>query len=139
MFSRQDEIPKAHQRTCHWIFSSLNRRGPGEIHHKAYRYNCGDANKADDTSARVTSTTNSETSASDNQNSDDHIQSQVWSSFVDWLEHDDEIYWLNEKPGSGKFTLMKYMTSEFQTKCSTIESLDKRFGLCDLVVTSFFF
>lgn len=41
-----------------------------------------------------------------------------WSSFPTWLKQkDQEIYWITGKPGSGKSTLMKYITEnpELQT------------------------
>ncbi|KAK3988997.1 hypothetical protein QBC44DRAFT_396840, partial [Cladorrhinum sp. PSN332] len=36
-----------------------------------------------------------------------------WSSFPQWLEEDTkEIYWITGKPGSGKSTLMKFLTDQ---------------------------
>ncbi|KAI8689233.1 NACHT domain-containing protein [Fusarium keratoplasticum] len=39
-----------------------------------------------------------------------------WDSFVDWLESKCHIYWISGKPGSGKSTLMKFVSSNPKTK-----------------------
>ncbi|KAG7419697.1 hypothetical protein Forpe1208_v003185 [Fusarium oxysporum f. sp. rapae] len=44
-----------------------------------------------------------------------------WDSFTDWLVSDQPIYWISGNPGSGKSTLMKYLsenrkTSKYLTK-----------------------
>ncbi|KAL8739517.1 MAG: hypothetical protein Q9190_007688 [Brigantiaea leucoxantha] len=36
--------------------------------------------------------------------------------FVDWLESDNELFWISGKPGSGKSTLMKYIVNAAKTK-----------------------
>ncbi|KAI9685267.1 MAG: hypothetical protein M1822_004640 [Bathelium mastoideum] len=36
---------------------------------------------------------------------------RTWSSFVDWLGSESQLYWITGKAGSGKSTLMKYITS----------------------------
>ena len=35
---------------------------------------------------------------------------------MDWLQSDDHIFWISGKPGSGKSTLMKYLTENQRTK-----------------------
>ncbi|MDI1486729.1 MAG: hypothetical protein OHK93_005990 [Ramalina farinacea] len=37
-------------------------------------------------------------------------QLRMGSSFADWLENGKDVYWLSGKPGSGKSTLMKYLS-----------------------------
>ncbi len=50
---------------------------------------------------------------------DDAEQSQMWSSFPDWLETDsDNVYWITGKPGSGKSTMMKYLSNQEQMQLS---------------------
>ncbi|CAM1506089.1 Fc.00g057300.m01.CDS01 [Cosmosporella sp. VM-42] len=39
----------------------------------------------------------------------------TWSSFIDWLEGGDDLYWITGKPGSGKSTLMKYLFTSPRT------------------------
>jgi hypothetical protein len=41
---------------------------------------------------------------------------QPWSNFVSWLREGTGIYWVNGKAGSGKSTLMKYISEETITK-----------------------
>ncbi|KAI9666492.1 MAG: hypothetical protein M1821_004428 [Bathelium mastoideum] len=36
---------------------------------------------------------------------------RTWSSFVHWLGSDSQLYWITGKAGSGKSTLMKYVSS----------------------------
>ena len=38
-----------------------------------------------------------------------------WDSFKTWLEHGEDIYWVNGKAGSGKSTLMKFIISDQRT------------------------
>ncbi|CAF3446889.1 hypothetical protein QX201_004399 [Fusarium graminearum] len=45
-----------------------------------------------------------------------------WDSFPDWLSSDEPCYWISGNPGSGKSTLMKYLsgnckTSKYLKKC----------------------
>lgn len=39
-----------------------------------------------------------------------------WSNFVEWLRHDNGLYWVSGKAGSGKSTLMKYVYNHAQTR-----------------------
>lgn len=45
---------------------------------------------------------------------DDEI-SRPWDSFSDWLKHGQKVYWINGKAGSGKSTLMKFITKDERT------------------------
>jgi len=55
--------------------------------------------------------------------------------FVDWLKAGDGIYWISGKPGSGKSTLMKFITSHR----STIRYLSGWAGSRQLVLAKHFF
>ncbi|TGO77361.1 hypothetical protein BELL_0111g00060 [Botrytis elliptica] len=35
-----------------------------------------------------------------------------WTNFMEWLQNDNSIYWINGKAGSGKSTLMKFISDE---------------------------
>ncbi|PVH96950.1 hypothetical protein DM02DRAFT_101777 [Periconia macrospinosa] len=39
----------------------------------------------------------------------------VWSPFTDWLHSDEIFYWISGKPGSGKSSLIRYLTSDPRT------------------------
>lgn len=39
-------------------------------------------------------------------------QTHAWDNLSQWLESDDQIYWITGKMGSGKSTLMKYISQE---------------------------
>lgn len=74
-----------------------------------------------------------------------------WANFCEWLEAPDkQLYWITGKPGSGKSTLMKYISEseddEHTTgsgkpdnlpRCSSF--LQKWAGSCPLVVASYYF
>ncbi|RAH54201.1 hypothetical protein BO85DRAFT_428055 [Aspergillus piperis CBS 112811] len=56
-------------------------------------------------------------------------------NFVDWLRHDNGLYWISGKPGSGKSTLMKFLAGHEQTQ----EHLNTWSGGNKLVLASFYF
>jgi hypothetical protein len=41
---------------------------------------------------------------------------QKWSSFVEWLSSNQDIYWITGKPGAGKSTLMKFLIRDSRTE-----------------------
>ena len=56
-------------------------------------------------------------------------------SFVDWLAHGNDIFWIKGKAGSGKSTLMKFL-SHHQETTKVLESWSRQ---QKLVVASFYF
>lgn len=58
-----------------------------------------------------------------------------WSSFVEWLSGDQNLYWVTGKPGSGKSTLMKYIIVDERT----CDNLNKWADGKELVLSSFYF
>lgn len=60
-----------------------------------------------------------------------------WDNFVNWLEKGQGIYWINGKAGSGKSTLMRFLTQEEYER--TMESLRKWSGTKNVISLSFFF
>ena len=40
----------------------------------------------------------------------------AWDSFTKWLRSDENLYWISGKPGSGKSTLVKFITGEEKTR-----------------------
>jgi hypothetical protein len=54
---------------------------------------------------------------------------------VDWLEHENRVYWMSGKAGSGKSTLMSYITSEPRTE----KALTVWAEPSELIMASFFF
>ncbi|KAJ3542099.1 hypothetical protein NM208_g4032 [Fusarium decemcellulare] len=57
------------------------------------------------------------------------------SSFVQWLTSADDMYWISGKPGSGKSTLMKYLSTHEDTE----KLLSNWAGENFLIVAEFFF
>ncbi|KAL8827522.1 MAG: hypothetical protein Q9191_003134 [Dirinaria sp. TL-2023a] len=110
IFARQDDIPKSHEGTCHWIFASNKVETRGELR-----------------------------SDSDVESNPESARSLPLSDFTDWLENGAEPYWLSGKPGSGKSTLMKYISTEFREFCQSNAVLSPWADGENLVVCSFFF
>ncbi len=58
-----------------------------------------------------------------------------WDSFIQWLESDQNVYWINGKAGSGKSTLMSFLCHHPRTKISLRVWSRKR----SLLMPRFFF
>lgn len=58
-----------------------------------------------------------------------------WTNFVDWLQNDDQLYWITGKAGSGKSTLMKYIYGHPRT----MRLLSTRDKSLPIVTAGFFF
>lgn len=58
-----------------------------------------------------------------------------WTHFVQWLESDENLYWITGKAGSGKSTLMKYLFNDTRT----LEHLNIWASGRPLLVAAFFF
>jgi ABC-type lipoprotein export system ATPase subunit len=57
------------------------------------------------------------------------------TTFVQWLQSDDDLYWISGRPGSGKSTLMKFLCTHQQTK----EHLKAWAKSDDVIVAEYFF
>jgi hypothetical protein len=69
-----------------------------------------------------------------NKSQEEDIE-QTWDSFVDWLQNGKGCYWINGKAGSGKSTLMKYISNEPATR----NALAAWAGPKRLCIASFYF
>jgi len=58
-----------------------------------------------------------------------------WNNFTDWLKGSEDVYWITGKPGSGKSTLMKFLSGDERTKEAALEWS----GESELVTAGFFF
>ena len=72
--------------------------------------------------------------------------SQKWACFTDWLESDSQLYWITGKAGSGKSTLMKFITQYEVARDGSItrikecgQYLSKWAANRRLIVASFYF
>ncbi|KAI4262467.1 MAG: hypothetical protein L6R42_002358 [Xanthoria sp. 1 TBL-2021] len=112
IFARRDDIARSHEGTCRWIF------GPTQAGNEAESMR-GSSN------------------ASFQRRDVEETRAQPWSNFKDWLEGDsNDPYWLSGKPGSGKSTLMKYISTELSSYCQSHDTLS---AWGDAVTCSFFF
>lgn len=67
---------------------------------------------------------------------DPSIGAKPWSNFNDWLRSEDaEIYWISGRAGSGKSTLMKYISEHPQTH----QNLSHWAGTMPYITAGFFF
>jgi hypothetical protein len=68
-----------------------------------------------------------------------------WVSFRDWLESDHNLYWITGKAGSGKSTMMRYISHPYPRqgqqfpRSRSHEYLERWAGSKKLVVASFYF
>ena len=62
-------------------------------------------------------------------------EDRSWSSFIEWLECGNGIYWINGKAGSGKSTLMKYLYDHHRTR----DCLGRWSNAMPLDLAAFFF
>ncbi|KAI4169210.1 MAG: hypothetical protein LQ343_005872 [Gyalolechia ehrenbergii] len=112
IFARQDDIARSHEGTCRWIF------GPPQ---------------AGDEARSMTASSQGSIPAEPLED----CRAQPWSNFKHWLERkSSDPYWLSGKPGSGKSTLMKYVSTEFTKHCRLHETLS---AWVDAITCSFFF
>ncbi|KAF7536583.1 hypothetical protein G7054_g4457 [Neopestalotiopsis clavispora] len=61
--------------------------------------------------------------------------SRTWSNMSQWLESDDDLYWITGKPGSGKSTFVKFLS----TNPKTFRFLQTWSGPLPLIVAKFYF
>ncbi|PMD13519.1 hypothetical protein NA56DRAFT_611964 [Hyaloscypha hepaticicola] len=66
---------------------------------------------------------------------DPPLKNQNWSSFVQFLEGDQNLYWITGKAGAGKSTLMKFISDHYRTK----QLLRKWAGWKSLYIFNFYF
>lgn len=66
---------------------------------------------------------------------DDIHGSTPWPSFVEWLQHGSDVYWINGKAASGKSTLMRFICGH-----NTTSKLLKQWAApLPLVIAKFYF
>ena len=117
ILARQEQISDAHLGTCRWIFCAADSN-PGGLQGEG----------------RTDISSNEELAQRIDWRADDERLPR-WSNFVDWLENGEGVYWINGKPGSGKSTLMNFITSEDRTK----ELLTNWSKSGNLIMIRFFF
>jgi len=62
-----------------------------------------------------------------------------WSNFRGWLESPSQLYWITGKAGSGKSTLMKYISSTKHDDGGCHQYLSRWAGNCRLILSRFYF
>ncbi|EEU48262.1 uncharacterized protein NECHADRAFT_75653 [Fusarium vanettenii 77-13-4] len=100
MEERKNQIDENYPRTCHWIFEEPDEESDSEslLWGSTISYDDG-----------YGGTSVPPCSCSERREI-------LWDSFTDWLGSGDPIYWISGKPGSGKSTLMKFVSSNPKTR-----------------------
>lgn len=144
LYSRQENIPVAYEGTCQWIFTDTGRDEKMErqpwpnladwFEHgtsvSAHHYNSTHTLKFP--GFRLMPYLGCE--ASIEESSSPKVTLSTHCPILTNPAKGDEPYWLSGKPGSGKSTLMKYITEEFWSHLRNREALNSK-----NVVASFFF
>ena len=137
--SRFEDIAESHDGTCQWVFRSSRIRADTE--------NLGQASLSDPHAASSSEDpliNNSRSSLSSISFEDvrhlAEIRVRPWDNFEEWLRSDgDNPYWLSGKPGSGKSTLMKYISTKFHDYCQSLEPSSPWSSPHDVIICSYFF
>ena len=145
ILSRKEQIPDAHRGTCRWIFDSAESdiAGPGGTGNgicKLDEENRYGADSEVPNSKQVAELVGGGINERAHRGkhaeaSGKSLQTQPGSNFLEWLWYNQGVYWINGKPGSGKSTLMSYLTDHERT----IEALQTWAKGSDLLTPSFFF
>lgn len=158
--SRFDNIARSHGGTCQWFFESSKSRvdteNPGEaslpeIHQSPLSHTASSSEESlVSNSRRASGSDNSRSLSRLNSHDDQHeychlvgiaeeSRARPWDSFEEWLSSDGyDPYWLSGKPGSGKSTLMKYVSTNFYHYCRSLEP-SSPWSNTDLVIMCSFF
>ncbi|RSL60102.1 hypothetical protein CEP53_005550 [Fusarium sp. AF-6] len=105
MEERKNQITDSYPETCRWIFEESNKES--DVSDEGYPPSELTAEETDVDDSSVPSCSPSPRF---------ERGKRPWASFVDWLESKDPIYWISGKPGSGKSTLMKFISSNPKTR-----------------------
>ena len=161
IFSRFDNIARSHNGTCQWFFESSKFRADSKDSDEASLSDIYQNRPSHTASSSESSLINRSRRASDatssrslsRSDSEDvqyeylHLVRRVeesrarpWDSFEEWLSSDGlSPYWLSGKPGSGKSTLMKYVSTKFHDFRQCLEPSSPWSNAHDVIVCSFFF
>ncbi|GME24901.1 hypothetical protein GTA08_BOTSDO05040 [Neofusicoccum parvum] len=149
MRSRYQDISKAHKETFEWVFlgtdpvngvngHAVKSGGAEPIKTaRAERYEAPPTTSPDDSTwsefqpqRRGWWNTLLRRRTTDMSN-----RSPDWDNYRNWLQGDENLYWIKGKPGSGKSTLMKLLHDDERLK----NYLQSWRGNSDLVIAGFFF
>ncbi|KAG7008695.1 hypothetical protein G7Y79_00004g012790 [Physcia stellaris] len=138
IFARQDNITRSHEGTCRWIFGTPKTK-PGR-YSVDFESNSS-ANSEDDDDDYDGQRVDSDEPYGSGSEGSEEIMRVIprWSSFAQWLLKGEVAYWLSGNPGSGKSTLMKYISTELRGFCQGQETLNQWDTDGNLLICSFFF
>lgn len=106
MEERKNQITDIYPQTCRWIFEEPNEESD-DVSDEGHLLSEWTAEERDYDDSSVPSFSSSPRV---------ERRKSPWDSFVDWLKSKDPIYWISGKPGSGKSTLMKFVSSNPKTR-----------------------
>ncbi|RSL63529.1 hypothetical protein CEP54_005139 [Fusarium duplospermum] len=109
MEERKNQITDSYPETCRWIFEEPSEEPSEESDVSDEGYP-----PSERTEEETDIDNNSVPSFSPSARFE--RRKRPWDSFVDWLKFKDPIYWISGKPGSGKSTLMKFVSSNPKTR-----------------------
>ncbi|KAJ3536752.1 hypothetical protein NM208_g6589 [Fusarium decemcellulare] len=103
MEERKNQICENYPKTFHWIYEPRHRETT--------------ASEDPESEASISSGEDyDEDFWYESDEADREFHTTDWDSFMDWLKSEDSMYWISGKPGSGKSTLMKFISSNPETQ-----------------------
>lgn len=134
---RYERIEDAHAKTFNWIFSEEESVINGLETEALSRANRRSIVRSDVVSSAVNDESSTVNTNKITTSGDVNVKASNpgWSDFVNWLEGEEDVYWITGKPGSGKSTLMKYLYNDRRT----LSHLQNWSGSFPLVTAGFFF
>ncbi|KAK3320309.1 hypothetical protein B0T19DRAFT_434251 [Cercophora scortea] len=120
MNERGNHIVESHAETFQWVLKSRQSTDfDGHTIESESSSSSGDSEVSDQSNSESEDESDEDTDdSSSDASSDSDDPDPLWDNFSDWLKSDSNLYWISGKPGSGKSTLVKFLTGNLLTKAA---------------------
>ncbi|KAI1850341.1 hypothetical protein JX266_004199 [Neoarthrinium moseri] len=118
MNERFNQVSDSHHKTFRWILTCHD----DSVYCVSNEEDRGPGNSPPGNTKSLTNSEPNDSGAKSQEGSwntaSSSVQEQMWDCFHCWLNQDDNLYWIQGKPGSGKTTLMKHLVQNPVTKAA---------------------
>jgi hypothetical protein len=130
---RFNDVKEAHYKTFQWLFDDVDEPDSGNS-----SLQDDEREESDDSSSHQSGDSNGPLDESQEldlvyEDLYEECRGKVMSSFSDWLQSKEVLYWIKAKAGAGKSTLMKFLCGDSRTR----QQLDSATSGKTLVLTLF--